>query len=375
MATEPQNSKRAKKGIVIGLIGLALNFLLGASKLIAGILTGSVAILTDAVNNFSDSGASVVTSVSFALSSRKADKEHPYGHGRYEYVASFIIGLFIVFVGFQFVIESVKKIFAPSAVDVSVIGVVILVSSVAVKLFMLFFYRVSAKKLGSDSLYAASADSLSDCLITSVVLVAFIMCKIFPSLPFSIDGACGVLVSVFVIISGVKIVIKTIGKLLGNGGDLKLGEKVYELICAEPLIIGAHDLRLHDYGPGVRIGSVHAEFDKDLSITQAHDIIDRLEKEVMAQLGVDLVIHVDPINISDPVLNKLRAVITAVIKMYRNSSIHELAIDYEAKAISFHIQLPVKYEEISHQIKDVLSAEIAKTFGDYTLDIGIDLIN
>lgn len=366
---------RTKKGIAVSVTGIFLNVSLAVAKLIVGIFTKSVSIITDAVNNFSDSASSVITSVSFALSNRKADKEHPYGHGRYEYVTSLIIGISIIFVGLQFVMESVNRIINPEAVSASLFGFIILSVSIAVKLFMYFFYRYNSRKIGSDSLKAAAADSLSDCVITSIVLIGFGAYRFFPDITFSVDGICGTAVALFVIFSGAKVVLETIGKLLGNGGSLDMSEKIYDLICSHPSIAGAHDLRLHDYGPGIRIGSAHAEFDQNLTIVEAHNIIDNLEKRAFSELKVDLVIHVDPIDVSDPVLNRLRIIINKALKTYRNTSAHELLIDTENKSISFDIKLPVRYEEISGRISQQLEEEISKAFPDYSFNIGFDLIN
>lgn len=354
-------------------VGVCLNLLLASGKLVVGILTGSISIITDSVNNFSDSVSSIISSVSFFLSGRKADKEHPYGHGRYEYVAGLIIGISIIFVGLQFVIESVNRIISPSAVDASVWAFAILAASIAIKMFMFFFYRFNAKKLNSSAIKAASVDSLTDCLITFIVLIGVGVYQFFPSVSFSVDGICGVAVAGFVIFSGGKVVLETIGKLLGNGADLSLCEKVYDIICEDETIIGAHDLRLHDYGPGAMIGSAHAEFDKNITIVKAHEIIDRAEKRILSELGVELVLHADPVDVSDPKLRKLRNIIDATLKMYHRTSIHELKFE-QGNKILFDIKLPQRYEEISERIIVQLKDEINKKFPDFSVGIGIDLI-
>ena len=364
-------NNRQKQGVRTGLIGLCLNLLLGAGKLAAGIISGSVSLVTDGVNNISDAGSSVVTVSAFALSSRKADKEHPYGHGRYEYIASFIIGLIIIVVGVEFLITSIKKIISPEPVNITTLGIIILSVSIGVKFCMCVFYGTAAKKIKSDALKAAAFDSLSDCFVSGVVLVAFIVSKF---VSFDIDGICGVFVSVAVAVGGVKIVLETMNKLLGNGSSPDLEREICSLVSGGDMVAGVHDLRLHDYGPNVRIGSVHAEFDKNLSIVEAHRIIDELEKRAASELGVNLVIHVDPVDVSDPELNKLRKTIREVISRYHNSSIHELELKKEENTVSFHIKLPQKYEEIQREVLNTLTECVRTLYPDFTVEVEFDII-
>ncbi len=362
---------RQKRGVSAGLTGLCLNLLLGAGKLAAGIISGSVSLTTDGVNNLSDAGSSVVTVSAFALSERKADKEHPYGHGRYEYIASFIIGLLIIIVGAEFLITSIKKIISPEPVNMNSLGIIILSVSIAVKFFMFVFYGAAGKKIESDALKAAAFDSLSDCFVTGVVLAAFVASEF---VSFNIDGICGIFVSLAVAIGGLKIVFETMNKLLGNGSAPELEREICELVCGGDMVVGVHDLRLHDYGPNVRIGSVHAEFDKNLSIVEAHRIIDELEKRAAAELQVNLVIHVDPVDVSDPELNDLRKTIRDVISRYHNSSIHELQLSKDEKNVSFHIKLPQKYEAIKTEVLSTLTASVRSLYPDFTVDVEFDII-
>ena len=352
---------RQKRSVSAGLTGLCLNLLLGAGKLAAGIISGSVSLTTDGVNNLSDAGSSVVTISAFALSERKADKEHPYGHGRYEYIASFIIGLLIIIVGAEFLITSIKKIISPEPVNMNSLGIIILSVSIAVKFFMFVFYGAAGKKIESDALKAAAFDSLSDCFVTGVVLAAFVASKF---VSFNIDGICGIFVSLAVAIGGLKIVFETMNKLLGNGSAPELEREICELVCGGDMVVGVHDLRLHDYGPNVRIGSVH----------EAHRIIDELEKRAASELQVNLVIHVDPVDVSDPELNDLRKTIRDVISRYHNSSIHELQLNKDEKNVSFHIKLPQKYEAIKTEVLSTLTASVRSLYPDFTVDVEFDII-
>ena len=362
---------RQKDGMKAGLAGLCLNLLLGAGKLAAGILSGSMSLITDAANNLSDAGSSVVTVSAFALSDRKADREHPYGHGRYEYIASFLIGIIIIVVGVEFMITSVRKIISSQPVTMTTLGIVVLCVSIGVKLFMTLFYRITAKKISSDALKAAAFDSLSDCFVSLVVLASFVTAQFAP---FNIDGYCGALVSVFVAVGGIKIVHETMNKLLGNGSSPELEQKITDLVSSGEEVVGVHDLRLHDYGPSVCVGSVHAEFDKNLSIIEAHRIIDGLEKRAFFELGVDLVIHVDPIDATDPELNALRNSIREIIKSYHKSSIHELQLNKEEKKVSFHIKLSQKYEAIEEQVLQTLTKSVQSLYPDFSVEIEFDIM-
>lgn len=366
-----KTNNRNKQGVTVGLTGLCLNLLLGAGKLAAGILSGSVSLTTDAVNNLSDAGSSVVTVSAFALSERKADKDHPYGHGRYEYIASFIIGLIIIVVGAEFMITSIKKIITPEPISMSLLGIIILSVSIFVKFCMCVFYGVTAKKIKSDALKAAAFDSLSDCFVSGVVLIAFIVSGF---VSFNIDGICGIFVSLAVAVGGIKIVLETMNKLLGNGSAPELEREICEIVGGGEMVAGVHDLRLHDYGPNVRVGSVHAEFDKNLSIVEAHRIIDELEKKVARELKIDLVIHVDPVDVSDPELNKLRKTIREVISRYHNSSIHELQLDKEENKVSFHLKLPQKYEAIKEEVLSTLTQSVRLIYPDFEVEVEFDII-
>lgn len=352
-------------------LGLCLNVLLGVGKLIAGLISGSAAIAGDAANNLSDSAASIVTVSAFLLSNRKADKEHPYGHGRYEYIAGLVIGILILFVGFEFILTGIDRIHNPQEIDFGLLSILILSASVGVKLFMTFYYRIAAKKINSGTLKAASLDSIFDVATTGVLLVSFAFDSL---LPFSIDGYCTVFVALAILWSGVKVIMEASGKLLGTGAEPELVQKVYEAVLQSPFICGAHDLGIHDYGPGKRLGTVHAEFDRDMSISRAHGIIDQIEKSVLERFGVELVIHVDPIDYSNPLKNKLRAKINEAICCYHDVSIHELALDAAAKTVAFDIKLPESClphcDTICAEVKERLAAD----FGDYELNINFDIL-
>lgn len=361
---------RNREGVATGLIGLLLNLLLGGGKMAVGVLSGSVAITTDAVNNFSDAAGSLVTVSSFVLGGRKADREHPYGHGRYEYIASLLIGAAIVMVGVEFAISSVQKIIHPTAVDFSAALVAVLAASIGIKLFMGAFYTVRNRRIRSDTLKAAAADSFSDSAVTAVVLLGVFLSG---RLPFAADGVAGALVSLVVMAGGVKIVLSTVGRLLGRQCNADFEKRLLSIVRSDRLVVGTHDLKVHDYGPNMMLASVHAEFDKDLSITDAHRVIDELEHRAYAEMGVELVIHCDPIDTSDTLVNRVRHTVKDTLRLYEGAGMHDLGIDYGEKVVSFHICLPERYKSEERHIIEVLTREINRIV-EFSVMVEVDLV-
>lgn len=292
---ENTTNNRNKQGAIIGIIGLFLNVLLGVGKLIVGIVCASVSMISDAVNNIMDGFSSLITTVSFHLSARKADKEHPYGHGRYEYIASFLIAVMILFVGFQFILESIAKMIEPQSINFTFVAVIVLAVSIVVKLAMGIFYFVKSKELNSSALNASAFDSFFDCLITAAVLVSLLI-ENFTGL--NVDAYCSLAVSIVIIVSGINILRHTIGQLLGGEVDKKLIDKIKEIVLESEYIIGLHELNVHEYGPEKLFASLHCELDGELSMKQAHAIIDEVEELVKQKTGVNIVIHCDPINLT-----------------------------------------------------------------------------
>lgn len=362
---------REKQGVIVGLVGLLLNVFLGLSKLIIGLFSGSVSIMSDAGNNLSDAGSSLVAVFSFVLGGRKADKEHPYGHGRYEYIASLLIGAVIVFVGFQFIITSIGKIFKPQALDFSIVIVVVLALSIAVKLFMGLFYKVKSKKLNSDTIKAASFDSFSDCLVTSGVLISLIVTQF---IPFNLDGYVGLVISVIIIVGGIRLISQTINKLLGKRYDKEFANKLVGIVLSDENVVGVHDLKLHDYGPNVVVASIHAEFDKNISIVDAHNVIDGIEHRALEEMGIELVVHCDPIDTDDENVCRIRRIIQDVVRLYENTSIHDLTLIESEKTISFHLRLPYRYLKETDEILQKLKEEIAYAFLGYETAIELDYL-
>ena len=284
------------KGALTSAIGIVCNLLLAVAKITIGFVFGLVSVIADGFNNLSDCGSSAVTLVAFRISEKPADKEHPFGHRRAEYVAALVTGFFVLFFAAELVRESIEKILSNVLPETSWVVYLVLAILVAVKAAMFVFYRVMAKRLQSDSLKAAATDSLCDCIATTAVIVGVVILQ-FTSFPA--DGWAGILVALFIIWQGVRIVKEASSKLLGQAPDAELIGKIKEIICAKEGIIGVHDLRVYNYGKDVTFSTVHVEMDANLPSIEAHATLDTIEHEVKDALNVSLTAHLDPVDLQD----------------------------------------------------------------------------
>ncbi len=302
---------RAAYGRLAGWVGIAVNLLLFVGKLIVGAATASVSITADAVNNLSDASGSIVTLLGFHLAAKPADEEHPYGHDRAEYLAGLAVAALILMIGAELVKSSVKKIIHPAEVGFSAAVVAVLLFSIACKLYLAVFNRTLGKRIQSPALEATAADSRNDVITTAAVLLASIVSRV-SGVP--VDGWAGLAVAIFILWSGVGIAKDTIDPLLGCAPDEQLVHSIaHEIKSYDKRVLGIHDLMVHDYGPGRRFASVHVEMDAREDVLQAHDLIDRIERDVKARLHVELVIHYDPVVTNDAELNVMRARVEHVI--------------------------------------------------------------
>lgn len=301
---------RGAYGKLAGFVGIVCNLLLFAGKLLAGFLSGSVAILADAVNNLSDASSSVVTLVGFKLAERPADEEHPYGHARIEYLSGLAVAAMILIIGVELGKSSVQKIIHPEAVDFSVLTLVVLVVSILLKLWMALFCKKLGKKIDSPTLAATAADSRNDVLSTAAVLLG---CFVGYFFQISIDGYVGLLVALFILYSGISIAKDTISPLLGEPASPELVKSISDLVLSHEKILGIHDLMVHDYGPGQCFASVHAEMAANEDPLVCHDILDDIERDALRDLRVHLVIHYDPIVTDDEELNHMRKLVEAEV--------------------------------------------------------------
>lgn len=302
---------RQAYGMLCGIVGIGFNVLLFALKLLAGTLSGSIAITADAFNNLSDAGSSVVTLLGFRLAGKKPDAGHPFGHGRMEYISGLVVAGLILVMGAELAKSSVDKILHPEAVTFSWLACGILLASIAVKLYMYRYNRAVGKKIDSAAMAATAADSLSDTAATAAVLLATVASR-FISVP--LDGWVGLVVALFILWSAVQAARDTISPLLGQAPDPALVRQIEELVTAHPQVVGVHDLVVHDYGPGRRIISLHAEVPADGELLEMHDAIDNIEMELARKLRCEAVIHMDPVVVGDPVVTALREQVTALVK-------------------------------------------------------------
>ena len=302
---------RGKYASLAGFTGIALNILLFIGKLTLGLLASSVAIVADAFNNISDAGSALVALIGFRLAAKPVDKEHPLGHGRLEYVSGFIVDTLIILVGFELFKSSIDKIVNPVLPTVGTLTIILLGVAILIKLWLFFFYRKIGKVIRSTALKAASFDSLSDCVATSLVLLSAIVAKFFG---IAIDGWAGILVATFILFTGVKAAKETIDLLLGSPPDPEFIKSIYEFSKNYPRIVGIHDVMVHDYGVGRQIVSFHAEVPSDSDINIAHEEVDQLERDMHEKFGCIVTVHLDPLVVNDPLVNELRALSESAAK-------------------------------------------------------------
>ncbi|MEG0332786.1 MAG: cation diffusion facilitator family transporter [Clostridium sp.] len=302
---------RNKVGFLSGVVGIIVNSLLFILKFTVGFLVSSVAVIADAFNNLSDAASSVITIVGFKLASKPADKNHPYGHGRVEYISALIIAFLVILVGFQFTKSSIDRIMNPVPVEFQVIPFILLVISIGFKVWLGMFNKSLGNKINSTSLKATATDCFGDVLITTVVVISLFASKftVFP-----IDGYIGVGVSLFILYAGYNLVKDTVSPLIGEAPDKELIEDIEKRLLSYDYITGVHDLIIHNYGPGRTMASIHAEIPSNIDIMSIHEVIDKAERDISDELSLHLVIHMDPICVDDEEITIVRKEINQIIK-------------------------------------------------------------
>lgn len=363
---------RSSVGTLAGIVGIICNLLLCAGKMTVGILSASVSVTADALNNLSDAASSIVTLLGFQLAKRPADKDHPYGHGRYEYLTGLAISVLILFIGFELLKSSVSKIFQPAPSSYSWVMLGILVVSMAVKLWMSGFFSKLGKHIDSSALQASAIDSRNDVIATAVVLLGCVAEFLFS---VGIDGYMGVAVSMFILYSGFKSARDTMSPLLGAQADQQLIQDLSQLILSHEKILGIHDLLIHDYGPGQCYASVHAELSAQYDPMVCHEIIDHVEAEVLSKLKVQLVIHFDPVATDDQEHILVQKAITDTLTQLGDDlSMHDLRIVKTAKAplICFDVTLPYGREMDLSQLEAQLRENLPEPWKNYKLSIQVD---
>ena len=342
-----QPSVRYAYGQLAGITGLVCNLVLFGIKLLAGILSGSLAVIADAFNNLSDAGSVIVTLVGFKLSNAPADRDHPFGHGRMEYLSTMGVAVLIILAGFEVAVSSVEKIFNPTPSDHSAISLVILVAAILIKLWMAVFNRYIGKTIDSDAIIAAGIDSRNDVICTTLVLVSALVSR-FTS--WELDGYIGLLVALFVVWSGFSVIRQTVSPLLGQAPDEQLVKDIEETVLSFDGVVGIHDMMVHDYGPGRVIASLHAEVPADRDMIESHDIIDLVERELMRKFNVITCIHMDPIDTNDPETLRLKELaVGELTAIDERLSLHDFRVVFGPSHTNliFDVVVPFDYPDKS----------------------------
>jgi len=288
--------ERERIGQISGILGILLNFILFTVKGSLGLITGSIALIADAFNNLTDTASSLITIIGFKMANKEPDNEHPYGHGRIEYLTGLTISVLVIVVGYQFVVSSFKKILSPSPVTSSTLIIVILILSLSFKLFLYLFNKKLGKKVNSGTLLATAQDAIGDVLTTSVVIIGLTLSQ-YTS--YRVDGFIGVIIALYIIFSGLKLSLETINPILGEKPEKELADKIKKKVLSYDSIYGVHDLQIHNYGPAKTMATIDVEVPHDMNLVELHNLIDKIERHIREDLTISLVIHVDPINYSD----------------------------------------------------------------------------
>ncbi len=315
---------RERYGILSGVVGICTNLLLVSGKLAAGLISGSIAVIADAVNNLADATSSVITLIGFKLSAKPADKEHPFGHARFEYISGLAVAILVLLIGIELAKTSVDKIINPEHVAVGAFSIIVLAVSALLKLWQSRFYRSIGRRIASQALLASSTDSLCDVVSTAAVLVSAVISL---TAGVNLDAYMGLAVALFILYSGIKLIKEALDPILGEAPDEKLVAAIDKVITGYDNVLGLHDLMVHSYGPGKAFASVHVEVDAKADVLVSHDMIDNIEREVFDRLGVQLVIHYDPVVTDDPMLNELRDFVQRTVKAVNEAlTMHDFRI-------------------------------------------------
>lgn len=344
-------SKREKYGIISGILGIILNVVLAVFKLVFGILSSSIALTADAINNLTDAVSNVITIIGSIISAKPVDKEHPFGHGRIEYVSALILSFLILLTAFELGKSSVERIISPTEISFDLLLLTVPISSICVKLFMAIFNKKLYLKCNNINLKAVSRDSLNDCLATFGTIIALVLTK-YTSLLW-VDGVIGLAVALFIALSGFGIVKETVSPLLGQAPPQELVNRIEEIIKEEEYIVGVHDLIIHSYGSDKIIASAHAEMPISVNLKKLHDCIDRAEKRIESELGVLICIHLDPVDLSDKDRKMYMQLSENIVKNYDDKySFHDfnISVKKERTLIEFELVVPFDEKKESEQI-------------------------
>lgn len=374
----PSSEKnRSRCGALAGIVGIICNLVLFGIKFLAGTLAGSVSMVADAFNNFSDMGSSVVTMLGFKIASKPADPEHPFGHGRMEYMSAALVSVLIMLVGFELLTESASKLGNPAVPDAGLLPIIILTVSILIKLWMSVFNRKLGKAIDSGALKATATDSLNDCISTSAVLAVAIVCKAMPTVGFVkyLDPIVGIFVALFILYSGFISLRETMDPLIGLAPDAKTVDDIKKIVFAEPSFLGIHDMIVHNYGPGRSFVSLHVEVSASCDILVCHEMIDACERDIKKKTGIEAVIHMDPIVTDDDEVNSVRLEMSQrVSKLYDGMTIHDFRMVKGEKQnnLIFDVLVPADCSMTNSQIKAAVRSLASDLDSTYQCVITVD---
>ena len=365
---------REKQGSLAGAVGIGVNILLFVIKLMAGLLSGSVAIMADAVNNLTDSGSSIIMLVGFRLSAKPADREHPFGHARIEYLCGVIVSFIVLFLGIELGRTSFLKILSPEKAEFGPVALGVLIVSILIKLWLCLFYTRVGRRIDSQSLLATASDSRNDVISTLVVLLGALITRLTS---LDLDGFLGLLVAAFIIVSGVKLIMETADPLLGPAPKRELVQGIYEKIRSYEGIIGIHDLTVHSYGQGRTFASVHCEVPAEEDILISHDLIDNIERDFLEQEGIHLVIHLDPVITCDEKANELqKKVLEGVKALYPQGALHDFRVVWGVthSNVLFDVAVPFSVKDSDQQVKERVTRAVEALDPAYRAVLAVDRV-
>lgn len=370
--SDSEEKKRRVYGTLGAVVGIFLNICLFAGKYLAGFLSGSIAIMADAFNNLSDAGSSFISLIGFVFSGKKPDLDHPFGHGRIEYLAGLGVSFLILLMGVELAKNSVQKILHPVSVQISTLSIAVLSASILVKLYMAYYNHAIEKKIRSATMAATATDSLSDAAATTVVLLAMLFLAVTG---INIDGYCGILVAVFILAAGIGAAKETVSPLLGQAPDPEFVKEIKELVMQHEEVLGIHDMAVHDYGPGRVMVSLHAEVSGDGNIYELHDLIDRIERELKEKLHCETVIHMDPIDVGNVKTVEMKEEMVKLVKAIdERLTIHDfrMVTGTTHHNMIFDVVIPADFKLSQEELKDIIQKKVWEKWPDYYVVIDVD---
>lgn len=370
--SDSEEKKRRVYGTLGAVVGIFLNICLFTGKYLAGFFSGSIAIMADAFNNLSDAGSSFISLIGFVFSGKKPDLDHPFGHGRIEYLAGLGVSFLILLMGAELAKNSVQKILHPVSVQISTLSIAVLSASILVKLYMAYYNHAIGKKIRSATMAATATDSLSDAVATTVVLLAMLFLAVTG---INIDGYCGILVAVFILAAGIGAAKETVSPLLGQAPDPEFVKEIKELVMQHEEVLGIHDMAVHDYGPGRVMVSLHAEVSGDGNIYELHDLIDRIERELKEKLHCETVIHMDPIDVGNEKTVEMKEEMVKLVKAIdERLTIHDfrMVTGTTHHNMIFDVVIPADFKLSQEELKDIIQKKVWEKWPDYYVVIDVD---